>query len=149
MQAGIVSWAATIGVLIGFGRARGAVLQPLNSIAHPFFGTRAVMMQGFDWIVTPAAIVLHLIVLAIAGVIFALFAARLRGLRLAGAAIAYALLFWLVNRLILPGSHPAGLAGVLSRWELSVFYLVLAASLALGVKLGVGRRGTGEAAVGS
>lgn len=146
MQAGIVAWAATLGVLIGFGRARDAVLQPLNSIAHPFFGTRALLMQGFDWVVTPAALLLHLAVLVIAGVIFALFAARLRGVRLFGAAVAYALLIWLVNRLTLPTVLSTGLARLLSPWEQALFYLVLAVALALGVKLGVGR--STEATVG-
>ncbi len=141
MQAGIVAWAATLGVLIGFGRSRDAALQPLNSIARPFFGTRALMMQGFDWAVTPAALLLHLAVLVLTGAIFALFAARLRGMRLMGAAIAYALLIWLVNRLALPAIYAAGLHGTLSPWEVALFYLVMAAGLALGVRLGVGRSG--------
>ncbi len=147
MQAGIVAWAATLGVLIGFGRSRDAALQPLNSIAHPFFGTRALLMQGFDWVVTPTALLLHLAVLVVAGVIFALLAARLRGLRLFSAAAAYALLIWLVNRLTLPTMLSAGLARLLSPWELVLFYLVLAIALALGVKLGVSR--TTEATVGT
>jgi hypothetical protein len=145
VQAGIVAWAATLGVLIGFGRSRDAALQPVNSIAHPFFGTRALLMQGFDWAVTPTALLVHLAVLVIAGVIFSLFAARLRGVRLLGAAVAYALLIWLVNRLTLPTMLSAGLARTLSPWEMGLFYLVMALALAFGVKLGVGR--TAEATV--
>lgn len=147
MQAGVVAWAATLGVLVGFGRSRDAVLQPLNSIAHPFFGTRALLMQGFDWAVTPTALLLHLALLVIAGVIFALFATRLRGARLVGAAVAYALVIWLVNRLTLPTMLSAGLARLLSPWELGIFYLVMALALAFGVKLGVGR--TAGATVGA
>jgi hypothetical protein len=139
VQAGIVAWAATLGVLVGFGRSRGAALQPINSIAHPFFGTRALLMQGFDWVVTPLALLLHLVVLAVLGVIFAAFAARLRGLRLFGAAVAYALVIWLVNRLMLPTMLSAGLAQLLSPWEMVVYYLVMAVALALGVRLGIGR----------
>jgi hypothetical protein len=139
MQAGVVAWAATLGVLIGFGRSRGAALQPLNSIAHRFFGTRALLMQGFDWAITPAALLLHLAVLVVLGVIFAVITARLRGLRLVGAAIAYALVIWLVNRLMLPTVLSAGLAQLLSPWEMGVFYLVMALALALGVRLGLGR----------
>lgn len=138
MQAGVVAWAATLGVLVGFGRSRGAALQPLNSIAHPFFGTRALLMQGFDWAITPLALLLHLAVLVVLGMIFAIFAARLRGLRLFGAALAYAFVIWLVNRLMLPTLLSAGLAQVLSSWELAVYYLVMAVALALGVKLDVG-----------
>jgi hypothetical protein len=139
MQAGIVAWAATLGVLVGFGRSRGAALQPLNSIAHPFFGTRALVMQGFDWAITPLALLLHLIVLVALGVIFAIVAARLRGLRLFGAAFAYAFLIWLVNRLMLPTMLSAGLAQLLLSWEMVVYYLVMAVALALGVRLGIGR----------
>ncbi|HET7553879.1 MAG TPA: hypothetical protein VFK04_21485 [Gemmatimonadaceae bacterium] len=139
VQAGIVAWAATLGVLVGFGRSRGAALQPLNSIAHPFFGTRALLMQGFDWAITPAALLLHLAVFVALGVIFALIAARLRGLRLVGAAVAYALLIWLVNRLMLPMVFSSGLVQLLSPWEMGVFYLVMALALALGIRFGVGR----------
>lgn len=138
MQAGVVAWAATVGVLVGFGRSRGAALQPLNSIAHQFFGTRALLMQGFDWAITPVALLLHLAVLVALGVIFALLAVRLRGFRLVGAAIAYALVIWLVNRLMLPTVLSAGLAQTLSPWEMGVFYLVMALALALGVRLGLG-----------
>jgi hypothetical protein len=139
VQAGIVAWAATLGVLVGFGRSRGAALQPLNSIAHPFFGTRALVMQGFDWAVTPLALLLHLVAIVVLGVIFAIVAARLRGLRLFGAALAYAFVIWLVNRLIFPTMLSAGLAQLLSSWEMAVYYLVMAVALALGVRLGVGR----------
>jgi hypothetical protein len=139
VQAGIVAWAATLGVLVGFGRSRGAALQPLNSIAHAFFGTRALLMQGFDWAITPAALLLHLAVLVAFGVIFSLLAAGLRGWRLVGAAIAYALVIWLVNRLMLPTMYASGLAQLLSPWEMVVFHRILARALALGVRLGVGR----------
>lgn len=147
MRAGVVAWAATLGVLVGFGRSRGAALQPLNSIAHPFFGTRALLMQGFDWVVTPVALLLHIVMLVVLAVIFSLLAARLRGLRLLGAAIAYAFLVWLVNRLVLPAIFSAGLAGLLSPWEMIVYHLVMAVALALG--LGLGSRRAAEAAVGA
>jgi hypothetical protein len=125
--------------LIGFGRSRGAALEPLNSLAHPFFGTRALLMQGFDWTVTPSALLLHLVALVVWGVVFALLAARLRGLRLLAAAVAYALLLWLVNRVVLPSVVSLGLAQLLSPWELGVFYLVLALALALGTRTGADR----------
>jgi hypothetical protein len=147
VQAGIIAWAATLGVLVGFGRARGAALQPLNSIAHPFFGTRALLMQGFDWAITPAALLLHLALFVVLGVIFALIATRLRGFRLVGAAVAYALLIWLVNRVMLPTIFSSGLAQVLSPWEIGVFYLVMALALALGVRLGIGRTSEATASV--
>ena len=138
-QAGVVAWAATLGVLVGFGRSRGALLQPLNAIAHVFFGTRALLMQGFDWVVTPSALLLHLVALAAWSVLFALFAGRLRGLRLLGAAAAYALLIWLINRVALPSELSSGFARVLSPWELGAFYLALALALAAGIRLGAPR----------
>lgn len=136
MRAGIVAWAATLGVLVGFGRSRDASLQPLNAIAHVFFGTRALLMQGFDWLVTPCALLLHLAALAVWGVLFALLAGRLRGLRLLGASAAYALLLWFVNRVALPSALSVGLMRLLSPWELAAFYLVLAFALAAGIRLG-------------
>jgi hypothetical protein len=135
-QAGVVAWAATLGVLIGFGRSRGASLQPLNSIAHSLFGTRALLMQGFDWLVTPAALLLHLAALVAWAVLFALLAGRLRGVPLLAAAGAYALVVWLVNRIALPSGLVTGFVRVLSPWEIGAIYLVLALALAAGLRLG-------------
>lgn len=135
-QAGIVAWAATLGVLIGFGRSRGAVVQPLNAMAHVIFGTRALLMQGFDWLVTPTALALHLATLIAWGVIFALIAGRFRGLPLLAAAGAFALLVWLVNRVVFPSALAPAFAQLLSPWEIGALYLVLALALAAGVRLG-------------
>lgn len=85
--------------------------------------------------------------LIVLGGIFSLIAARLRGVRLVGAAVAYVGVIWLVNRLMLPTMFSAGLAQLLSPWELGVFYLVMALALALGVRLGVGRAAGATASV--
>jgi hypothetical protein len=134
-RAGLVAAAATIGVLIGFGIARGAPLLPLNSVAHTAFGTRAYLMQGFDLALTLVAVTFHLISVALWGVIFALVAARLRGTALLLGSLLLALVAYFVDQHLAPERLKPGFERVLSTPELTVVYLVLALSLALGLHL--------------
>lgn len=127
--------AATLGVLIGSGHVRGAPLQPVNAIAHMLFGTRAFLMEGFDWAITPTALALHLGALIVWGVLFALLAGRLRGGRLVGAALVYAGGVFLVDRFVIPEGLAPGFEQALAVPELAAVYLVLAFALALGVRV--------------
>jgi hypothetical protein len=138
-RAGVIAAAATLGALVGFGQARGAPLKPLNTIAHMVFGTRAYYMTGFDWGVTPVALALHVAALVALAVIFALLAGRLRGARLLLTALVYSGLVFLVNRYVAPPRMMPGIETSLSSPELGVIYLVLALSLALGVRMERGR----------
>ena len=62
VRCGVVAAAATAGVLLGFGIARGAAMRPLNSVAHILIGSRAYYMVGLDWFVTPLALLTHVLV---------------------------------------------------------------------------------------
>jgi hypothetical protein len=136
LWAGLIAAAATLGELIGFGRARGALLQPLNSIAHLLFGTRAYVMRGFDPAVTLVALAVHVIALIIWATIFTTFAGRLRGAKLLAAALIYAGAVFVIDHVIAPASLSPGFVRALSAPEISAIYVVFALALALGTRLG-------------
>jgi hypothetical protein len=138
-RAGIVAAAATLGALVGFGQARGAPLKPLNAIAYAVFGTRAYFMTGFDWGVTLAALALHVVALVSLAVLFALVAGHLRGARLLLAALLFSGLVYLFDRIVGPTHTISGVDATLSGPEIGAMYMVLALSLALGVRLADGR----------
>ena len=135
VYAGIVAAAATAGTLIGFGRARGEAWRPLNAVGHLLLGYRARLMDRFDLVVTPVGIALHLLSVVLWGVLFALVAARLRGWRLAAAAVALGAAAFVIDTRLLPDRLDPGFPALLSRPELIAVYAVLAAALAVGIHL--------------
>jgi hypothetical protein len=133
IRTGVVAAAATIGVLIGFGIVRGAPLLPLNSIAHTAFGTRAYLIQGFDPVLTSVAVIFHVLSVVLWAIVFALVAARLRGLALLVASLVLALVAYVVDQHLVTERLRPGFEEALSTPELTLVYLVLALSLALGL----------------
>ncbi len=96
-------------------------------------GSRAHVMNGFDIGVTMMALVLHALVVLVWGVLFALFAARLRGTRLLAAAVLFAAAVFLVDYYVVPSRLRPGFETVLSWGEVAAVYAVLALSLAVGL----------------
>ncbi|MGQ0712479.1 MAG: hypothetical protein ACT4PJ_01975 [Gemmatimonadaceae bacterium] len=138
---GVVAAAATAGALVGFGWARGNPLQPLNAIAHVLVGSRAFYVQDPHLLITTAAVLVHLVALALSGVAFAWAFGRWRGARLWVAALAFAALVALVDFILLPERLSPGFESVLSRSEVIVVYAIMALALAAGVsRLHVGER---------
>lgn len=133
--AGWVAAAATAGVLIGFGRARGAALAPINAVAHMVVGSRALLFDHFDAVVTSTGLALHVLYVLIWGVLFSLVAARLRGARLLVAALAAAAAIFIIDQYLVPPRFRPGFEQVLSGVEVGVVYATLAIALAIGVKL--------------
>ena len=134
IAAGLIAAAATAGVLIGFGLARRQPLRPLNAVAHMLAGSRAFYVSGFDAVVTPLALLLHVGSVVLWGVVFAAAGARLRGGRLwAGAALLAAGAF-VVDTTLVPARLRPGFETLLSTGELAALYVVLATSLAIGLR---------------
>ena len=135
VRAGVIAAAATAGVLVGFGLARGAAFAPLNAIAHIALGSRAHLFDDFDPVVTLTGIALHTLSVVVWGVLFALVAWRLptalvwigAGLM---AVVAYVAYYHLLSERLRPGFER-----VLSTTEVASVYVVLAATLALGLTL--------------
>jgi hypothetical protein len=134
VTAGIAA-AATAGTLCGFGVRMGTPARPFNAVAILLLGDRAVGIWGFDGTVTMTGVLLHLLVVTGWSILFAALAGSLRGLRLLGAAVlvaavAFGVDAWLFSRML-----GAGIGDVLAPGQRVALYLVLAVSLAMGMRL--------------
>lgn len=134
LRAGLLAAAATAGVLVGFGMARGAAAAPLNAIAHLAVGERAHFITASDPAVTVLGLVLLLGWLLLAGVLFALLFGWLRGAALWLAAFGFTAALALVDLALVPERFRPGFERALVPAEVVVVYLVLAAALALGAR---------------
>jgi len=133
LRAGTIAAAATAGALVALGRAHGAALRPLNSVAHIVAGSRAYYMEGLNWLITPLAIAVHLASILAWGALFSLFARGVRRSRLYPAALAFAALTWVIDYWVVPSRLRPGFESGLSGMEIAMVYLVLGVSLAWGL----------------
>jgi hypothetical protein len=132
--AGTIAAAATAGVLLGLGRARGAAFGLLNDAAHILVGERARIVDGANAAITTLAMLVHLASLVMWGVLFALFAATLRGWRLALAAVLFAAAILAIDTLLLPSSLRPGFETAMTISELVLLYAIMALALAFGMR---------------
>jgi len=130
---GIVAAAATLGVLVGFGAAQGAWLQPLNAVAHLVVGSRAFVMDEFDPAVTTIALAIHVVSIVLWATLFTVVADRLRGWWVAVAAAVLAGAAYLVDQRLTPAHLAPGFERTLSTPETIAVYVVFAAALVVGV----------------
>lgn len=135
LRAGIIAAAATAGVLIGFGIARGAPLQPLNAVAHLVIGTRAYLADGFRAAITPLALAVHVVAAVIWAELFVLITPRLRGVPLFVAALVFAGAIFLVDVVLLARGAQSAFGEALTAGEQAIVYLVFGLSLALALQL--------------
>ena len=133
MGIGIIAGAATAGALLGFGHARGAMLQPLNAVAHMYAGSRAFLTTGFQPGITLGAITIHLLSTMLWGIVLAFIAAPLAGRERALAPLGVGLLAYLADRFVAPNELRPGFEQLLSSGETIFVYVVLAIALALGL----------------
>ena len=134
LRAGTIAAAATAGALVALGRAHGAALRPLNSVAHIVAGSRAYYMEGVNWLITPLAIVVHLASILAWGALFSLLHARHARRRASIlAALAFAAATWVIDYRVVPDRLRPGFESGLSGMEIAVVYLVLGVSLAWGL----------------
>lgn len=134
IQAGIVAAAATLGVLVGFGAAHGAWLQPVNAVAHLVVGSRAFLIDDFAPVVTLLGLLVHVASIVLWAVVFSLLAGRLRGWRLGAAAAAFAGAAYVVDQRLTPARLAPGFERSLSGLETAAIYVVFAVALGLGVR---------------
>jgi hypothetical protein len=128
-RAGAIAAAATAGALIAFGRAHGAALRPLNSVAHIVTGSRAYYMERFGGI-TVVALLVHSASVIVWGIAFSAVSRKVRGAALYALAIAFAAATWIFDYRIVPDRLKPGFESGLSGAEISLVYLVLGVSLA-------------------
>jgi hypothetical protein len=135
IRAGVIAAAATAGVLVGFGLARGAALAPLNAVAHMALGSRAHLFDDFDPVVTLTGVMLHTLSIVLWGVLFAFVVWRLPTMWVWIGAALMGTIAYIVDYHLLHESLRPGFERVLSTVEVASVYVVLAAALALGLTL--------------
>jgi hypothetical protein len=118
---------------MAFGHARGATLQPLNSVAHMFAGSRAFMTTGFQPIITVGALVIHFLSTIVWGLLLAYIAAPLTGIARTIAPMGVGILAYLLDRFVAPNGLRPGFEQLLSSGETTFIYVVLAGALAIGL----------------
>lgn len=134
--AGVVAVSATLGALVGLGHARRSWLQPVNAIAHQFFGPRALMITGFDPGVTAVGLALHVVAVSIWSIVFVLIAGRLRGWRLIVAAFVFTAIVYTADHWIAPPLLAPGFERVFSTAGTVLVYVTFAVAVAVGARLG-------------
>lgn len=132
---GLVAAAATAGALVGFGAARGSPLLPINTVAHIVLGSRAFYITDFHPLITTLGLLLHTVSVVVWGVLFAVAMARVYGVRVWIGAIVFAAAVALIDFVLLPDRLSPGFENSLMRVEVVIVYLVLAVSLALGLRV--------------
>lgn len=133
LAAGAIAGAALVGVLLGLGRRAGTVWRPINAAAHMILGARADGIWDFDPGVTPVGVAVVLVLSSIAAVIVARIASSFRRLHVVVVAAGVSLTGYLVH-VHVAARTPGGLAALLTVGELRALYVVLAVSVAAGMR---------------
>lgn len=132
VSAGILAAVATSGALIAIGSRTSTAARPFNMIAAHVVGAHRADAFGFVPVVTIAGIALHIVLIMLAGIAVAVVARR----RLAPPWIP-AVTVTLITALVSIGIARRGgssLARLLAVGDLLLFYVILAASLTLGIR---------------
>lgn len=137
--AGLTAAAATAGVLIGFGFARGAPWRLINSDAAIVFGNNARLHDDFNTTVTVTGLVVHVLSVLLWGLLFAIATRRVRVLWLALTGMLFASAVYVIDIVLLPGRLAPGFENALSTPELIVVFATLGFSLAAGAAMARGK----------
>jgi hypothetical protein len=131
LWAGLVSAAATAGVLVGLGLRHDAATTAFFLAGRSLVASSAGMIAP-----TPVAVVLGIVIhvawMVLWGVCFTIVAARLRGAALFLAAALFAALIGTLSATFLPGALGAGAVAALTRAQTLFFLSLLGLSLAAG-----------------
>ena len=133
ISAGLLGATATSGALIAIGARAATVARPFNAIAGHVFGIRESDAFGFIPRITITGIALHVVLVTLGGVIVAFFTRR----RVAPpwlVSVALATLSALVS-IGIAKRGGSSLARVLPLGDVILFYMVVALSLAVGIRL--------------
>jgi hypothetical protein len=133
VSAGLLSATATSGALIAIGSRAATVARPFNAIAGHVLGVRRSDAYDFVPLVTITGIALHVVLLTLAGIVIAFVARR----RIAPGWLAATALATL-SALVSVGVATRGgssLARVLPVGDLVLFYMMVAISLGVGIRL--------------
>jgi hypothetical protein len=130
---GMLAAASTSGALIALGKRTATAATPFNVIASHLLGSRAADVTGFVPGITLTGVAVHVVVTTLLGAsIVGIVSRRLAPLWFASAAIS--LLCCLLS-IGIARRGGASLAQLFSLGNLTVYFLVLALSLAVGMRL--------------
>jgi hypothetical protein len=144
ISSGLLAATATAGALVAMGSRAATVARPFNMIAGHVLGSYRSDVFGFLPGVTIVGVALHVFLVCLAGVAVAAVARR-RFAPAWAAALALSLLSALVS-IGIARRGGSSLARVLPIGDLILFYLLLAATLTVGVRIGFFERATGHTA---
>jgi hypothetical protein len=133
ISAGLLAATATSGALISIGSRAATVARPFNAIAGHLLGVRGSDAYDFVPLITITGIALHVVLITLAGVVIAFVVRR----RIAPAWLAATALATL-SALVSVGVAKRGgssLARVLPVGDLVLFYMMVAVSLGVGIRL--------------
>jgi hypothetical protein len=132
--AGLLSFAAVTGVLLGIGRRSGTPWRTLNAAAHLVIDGRADGVWNFQSDVTPIGCLVVLALSMLAAFIVTSVTASRRTPYVLLVAGSVALLGYVLHMQVAARS-PGGLAGLLSVGELRALYATLGVALVVGIRL--------------
>lgn len=131
---GLLAASATSGAVLGFGWRAGTPVRAFNVIASLVAGDRARGVWGWDGRVTPVGIALVVVVMFAWGALFGVVARRAQGWRLVATAVGVALASWTVSTVTVAQRIAPEAARVLGPGQLVGLHLVLAVTLAVGMR---------------
>jgi len=134
LYAGLVSFAALTGLLLGLGRRAGTMWRPLNAAAHLVIGDRADNVWNFQHGVTPMGGLVVLVLSMMAGFAAACVTPSRRTSYIVLAAASVAIAGYLLHVHVIART-PGGLAALLTEGELRALYVTLGVALAVGIRL--------------
>lgn len=132
--AGLVSFAAVTGLLVGIGRRSGTPWRPLNAAASVVIDGRADGVWNFQFDVTPLGCLVVLVLSVMAGFVAAAVTPSRRFAYVIPWSAGVALAGYLCHTYV--AAHTSGgLATLLSLGELRALYATLGVALAIGIRL--------------
>ena len=134
LYAGLVSFAAVTGLLLGLGRRAGTTWRPINAAAHLVIGNRADDVWNFQASVTPVGGLVVLVLSMMAGFAAACVTPSRRSSYIVLAAASVAIAGYLLHVHVIART-PGGLAALLTTGELRALYVTLGVALAVGIRL--------------
>ncbi len=133
IQVGAVAAAATIGAVIGLGLRHGLALRPFTSAGGALFEKLGVV--GTSSASAFVGLTMAACAIIVLGVCFTVVAAPLRGLRLLGVAIAFAVIAWGVSAFVVPPILAWSTGAVLGSAQRLFIFGMLTIALVAGMRL--------------
>ena len=140
ISTGLIAATATSGALVAIGSRTGTLARPFNAIAGHLLGVSRADAIGFVAGVTIPGVIVHVALTVLAGVVVS-FLVR-RGIAAGWLAASVIAMLGVLVSIGIARRGGSSLARVLPLGDLLLFYLLLALSLAVGIRLAFFERGT-------